>query len=173
MVPLPQDLLQYIPDYRVVICVSCRYAVQPNAISRHLKEIHQILRSNRRPFMQYVAKLHLDEPEIVIQSKVHKFPIPLLPVLDGLACKHRGCHHLCASVKRMKSHWVSTHGRLGQELFDWNHAPLQTFFRGNLLRYFTKSPPDIYCPKPILSFIHERDDRDNIIQVCHHRERYC
>jgi hypothetical protein len=137
--PQPAELLQYLPDYRAVVCVACQYAVQPNAISRHLKEIHRMQRSRRRPFMQYVSHLHLDKPHHVIQAKILKFPVPWLPVLDGLQCNDNGCFHLCASTKRMRMHWISDHGRSGQAILDWHSVPLQTFFRGNLLHYFTDS----------------------------------
>jgi len=138
----PAELLRYLPNYKVVVCSSCQYAVQPGAISRHLKDIHHIIRNHRRPFMQYVSKLDLDDPQNVIQStdRPHEFPIPLLPVQDGLMCKHEGCSHLCVSVKRMKSHWAAAHGRAGEPHQDWRSVPLQTFFRGNSLRYFTKWP---------------------------------
>jgi hypothetical protein len=100
--------------------------------------------------MEFVSKLHLDEAEDVIESKTHEFPVPLIPVQDGLKCESQGCFHLCVSEKRMKSHWLSVHGRPGQDILDWTPAPLQTFFRGNLLRYFTKDEPTkgppIYTP---------------------------
>lgn len=57
--------------------------------------------------MQYVSKLHLDEAEAVVDSKIHEFPVPLLPIQDGLKCESEGCFHLCVSEKRMKSHWLS------------------------------------------------------------------
>jgi hypothetical protein len=60
-------------------------------------------------------------------------------VHDGLQCIQEGCMHLCVSTKRMKGHWLSVHGRSGQIGFDWHPVALQTFFRGNLLRYFTNS----------------------------------
>lgn len=135
--PEPAELLQYLPLYRVVVCTSCEYAVQPNAIGRHLKDIHQIYRSRRRPFMQYVSSLGLDQPEVVIGSKIHEFPVPGLPVQDGVRCESQGCSFLCGSEKRMKCHWSSAHGRAAQEHIHWRPVPLQTFFRGNLLRYFT------------------------------------
>ena len=67
----------------------------------------------------------------------------LLPVHDGFVCESEGCGHLCMSVKRMRTHWLDVHGRSGLALLDWQPAKLQTFFRGNLLRYFTapKSRP--------------------------------
>ncbi|KFZ10144.1 hypothetical protein V501_05329 [Pseudogymnoascus sp. VKM F-4519 (FW-2642)] len=133
------ELLQYLPAYKVVICVTCRYAIQPNAIERHLKELHKFRRDHRRPFMQYISKLDLDLPDKVREIRNTEFPVPLLPVHDGLQCMHEGCMHLCVSTKRMKGHWLSVHGRSGQIDFDWHPVALQTFFRGNLLRYFTNS----------------------------------
>ncbi|RDW62487.1 hypothetical protein BP5796_10789 [Coleophoma crateriformis] len=115
--PQPDKLLEYLPDYRVVICVTCR---------------------------QYVSQFRLDQPQDVLQAKIRGFPVPLLPVLDGLQCKHEGCFHLCASAKRMRTHWTFEHGRSGRAIFDWHPVLLQTFFRGNLLRYFTN--PSANCP---------------------------
>jgi hypothetical protein len=40
----------------------------------------------------------------------------------------------------METHWTSQHGRKGYVHADWASAPLQSFFRGNMLRYFTSSP---------------------------------
>lgn len=133
------ELLQYLPAYKVVICATCRYAIQPNAIARHLKELHKFRRDHRRPFMQYISKLDLDSPDKVREIRNTEFPVPLLPVHEGLQCMHEGCMHLCVSAKRMKGHWLSVHGRSGQTDLDWHPVSLQTFFRGNLLRYFTNS----------------------------------
>jgi uncharacterized protein (DUF2225 family) len=64
--PAPAELLHYLPDYKVLVCTSCQYAVQPSAIQRHLKEIHEIKRGRRRPFTEYTNKLQLDSAETVI-----------------------------------------------------------------------------------------------------------
>ncbi|PMD43943.1 hypothetical protein L207DRAFT_525317 [Hyaloscypha variabilis F] len=135
--PLPADLLQYLSLYRVVICSSCKYAIQPQAIARHLKEIHHINRGHRRPYMQYISTLSLARVEDILDCKVKEFPVPLLPVQDGLACESEDCGYLCISAKRMRTHWLDQHGRSGQAFLDWQPVKLQTFFRGNLLRYFT------------------------------------
>ena len=136
----PSDLLQYLPEFKVVVCTSCQYALQPNAISRHLKDIHHILRSRRKPFMQYVSTLELNNPETVLRSTddLKAFPVPLLPVQDGWKCNHRDCSHMCVTEKRMQHHWTVEHDRPGRPQSDWSSAPLQTFFRGNSLRYFTR-----------------------------------
>ncbi|XRM39978.1 hypothetical protein ABZX51_003305 [Aspergillus tubingensis] len=136
--PDPSQLLHYLPDYEVVICSTCRYAVQPHGILRHLKEIHRILRGRRRKYSHYVASLCLREPnDVVPPSGADKFPVPHLPVEPGLRCQAAGCMYLCASNKRMQSHWRTVHGRKGDCTTDWRPVPLQTFFRGNHLRYFT------------------------------------
>ncbi|KAH8660799.1 hypothetical protein BGZ60DRAFT_456111 [Tricladium varicosporioides] len=144
----PQQLLHYLPTYKVVICSACQYAIQPAAIARHLKEIHNIQRSNRKPYMHYISSFELDEAEKVRCLEPIEFPVPELPVQDGLRCEHPQCRHLCVSTKRMKSHWSVEHERLGQAIFDWQPVPLQTFFRGNLLRYFTD--PRYNKPQEIL-----------------------
>lgn len=89
--------------------------------------------------MSYVSTLDLATPEQVIQThvKLKVFPVPELPVIEGLMCTYDGCGHLCASGKRMKSHWLAVHGVAARVGLDWKAVKLQTFFRGNLLRYFT------------------------------------
>ena len=89
--------------------------------------------------MSYVSTLDLATPEQVIQTqtKLNVFPVPELPVVEGLMCTYDGCGHLCASGKRMKSHWLAVHGVAARAGLDWKAVKLQTFFRGNLLRYFT------------------------------------
>ena len=138
--PLPEELLQYLPLYRVVVCTSCRYAIQPKAIARHLKEIHRIKSSDRQPFMQHLKKFELADHELVTQYVPEEFPVPLLPVQSGLQCRSEDCAYLCVTEKRMKHHWLSVHERQGLAACDWRPVSLQTFFRGNLLRYFTGTP---------------------------------
>ncbi|KAJ6447299.1 Mir1 [Purpureocillium lavendulum] len=137
----PEDLLRYNASYSVLICTDCGYAIQPSGIGRHLKEKHQIYRSRRRPFLEYASQFNLAKPEEVAETAVAEFPVPLLPVLDGLRCRGVdddgcSCGHLCVSTKRMQQHWLAAHGRHGT-IADWHPVPLQTFFRGNELRYFT------------------------------------
>ncbi|KGO73178.1 Protein of unknown function DUF3505 [Penicillium italicum] len=134
----PSDLLQYLPTYQVLICLRCRYAIQPGAVGRHLKEIHEFHRSSRQAFIKYASEFKLAQPNDVVSPDADQFPVPLLPVQGGMACCHDGCSYLCATTKRMKQHWRLTHqtpAAKGNSL--WKAVPLQTFFRGNALRYFT------------------------------------
>ena len=143
LTPPPESLLQYLSAYKVVVCTSCKYAIQPKAIARHLKEIHRIKLADRQPYMQYVESFELAEHEIVMQYQPSDFPVPLLPVQSGLQCTSEDCTYLCKTEKRMKHHWLSVHGRHGVAANNWRTVPLQTFFKGNLLRYFTSTPTEM------------------------------
>ncbi|KAL3459175.1 hypothetical protein BJX64DRAFT_206625 [Aspergillus heterothallicus] len=134
----PSELFKYLPEYGVVICTACRYAVQPQAIARHLKEIHRILRSNRRKYNAYVADFCLRQPQDIVPPKDPLyFPVPYLPVEPGFRCNAPKCEYMCVSCKRMEGHWRSDHGTKALPHRDFQPVPLQTFFRGNLLKYFT------------------------------------
>ncbi|KAI3573691.1 hypothetical protein IWW34DRAFT_754328 [Fusarium oxysporum f. sp. albedinis] len=138
--PLRQSqLLFYHSKYRVLLCKECRYAIQPSAISRHLKELHRIYRSDRQGLMEYAQSLDLADPAHVVLPKPHEAPVPFLPVESGLACGARDCGHLCVTVKRMKHHWAAVHSDLISTAPRWRPVDLQTFFRGNQLRYFIVS----------------------------------
>ncbi len=132
----PSQLLQYLPIHRVLICKECRYAIQPSAISRHLKELHSIYRVDRQEFMEYAQSLDLTNPRNVVLPEPYEAPVPFLPTASGLACGASGCGHLCITVKRMKRHWATVHSDVVADAAQWRPVDLQTFFRGNQLRYF-------------------------------------
>ncbi|KAH6666064.1 hypothetical protein B0J14DRAFT_605216 [Halenospora varia] len=143
-----ENLLHYLPQHKVLICKKCRYAIQPSAISRHLKDLHHIYRSERKQLLEYAKALPLADPREVILPSPYEPSIDLLPTESGLACSAEGCAHLCVTVKRMKSHWVTAHRDVVGNVLQWRPVTLQTFFRGNQLRYFvidstplTKSEP--------------------------------
>ena len=135
---LAQQMLDYLPEYRVVRCVVCRYAVPPSALSRHMKDLHHVYRGKRRALLDYAETLDLAEPEDLVLPEPQEPPIPAIPVEDGVACNW--CKYLSVTTKRMKRHWVTVHERRGIEGKHWRPVKLQTFFRGNNLRYFIVTP---------------------------------
>ena len=135
---LAPQMLDYLPEYRVVRCVECRYAVPPSALSRHMKDLHHVYRGKRRALLDYAETLDLADPEDLVLPEPHEPPIPSIPVEDGVACNW--CKYLSVTTKRMKRHWVTVHERRGIEGKHWRPVQLQTFFRGNNLRYFIVTP---------------------------------
>ncbi|KIW18931.1 hypothetical protein PV08_03220 [Exophiala spinifera] len=132
----PAELLYHSRRYRVVICTVCNYAVPRPGIAWHLKEMHSMSPSDRKPYLDFVAGLDICPPNQVVPPTVEEFPVPQLPVLDGLQCTSSGCNYLCTSEKRLKNHFTNTH-KSEQQAF--RRVPVQTFFRGNKLSYFTGS----------------------------------
>lgn len=132
------DLFHYLEAHQVLICISCRYAVQPTAIIRHLKDIHHLSSNKRRQLVKYKDTLRLKNPEDVHPPFPQDFPVPYLPIEKGWQCQFAGCDYLCVSKKRMETHWPAEHGRKGVSTRDWSSTSVQTFFRGNMLKYFSK-----------------------------------
>ncbi|OAG00849.1 uncharacterized protein CC84DRAFT_1262938 [Paraphaeosphaeria sporulosa] len=133
------DLLEYNPDYGVLICRECEYAIQKSAVQSHLLR-HKIYRAERQTLLSEIARFELREPDDVDLPDPTTRPIAALPILDGYFCLHDGCRNLCASVKRMRRHWADVHG--GAENFGSmaREIKMQTFFRGTKIRYFEVSP---------------------------------
>ncbi|KAN0098291.1 Protein of unknown function (DUF3505) domain containing protein [Hyaloscypha variabilis] len=144
--PALSELLQYLPAHKVLICKECRYAIQPSAISRHLKDLHHIYRSDRKQLIEYTTGLDLAQPGDVVLPPPHEAPVPFLPTESGLVCAREGCNHLCVTTKRMKSHWATAHKDIVGGGSQWHPVILQTFFKGNQLKYFIVSPPS--TPEP-------------------------
>ncbi|KAG4440421.1 hypothetical protein IFR05_004114 [Cadophora sp. M221] len=153
IVPTPRQsrLLTYLPTHQVLICKDCRYAIQPSAISRHLKELHGICRSDREEFMAYTRSLNLANPKDVPLPKSDAPPVPFLPTHRGFACGLSGCLHLCVTIKRMKRHWAHAHNGVMINGGRWRPVVLQTFFRGNQLRYFAVRELTSPAPTPTLA----------------------
>ena len=133
-------LLIHLPDYGVVICKVCRFAIQPSALSSHLQN-HHILRSERRGILDQLCSLRLYPPERVGVPASDSRRVPDLPVLSGFKCDAAACSYACTSVKRMCQHWSEVHGEPNSKAIQYRGARLQTFFRGNKIRYFEVEGP--------------------------------
>lgn len=133
-------LLKHLPQYGVVVCRQCRFAVQPSALSSHLQN-HGILRSERRRILDQLSQLHLLNPDQVPVPASNDPPLPDLPVLNGYKCRALLCNYTCTSSKRMSQHWSEIHQQPNSRLVSQRAAKLQTFFRGNKIRYFEVSGP--------------------------------
>lgn len=125
------DLLVHIPEYGVAVCSECQYAVQPTALSKHLLR-HGVYRNERQAQLARFQNVSLLEPEDVLPP-LGVESIPHLPLYEGRRCMANRCAYTCISEKRMRQHWREQHR---DQQFADRPAFLQTFFRGNKLRYF-------------------------------------
>lgn len=133
----PQDLLVYDARYRVLICRECQYAIQKSALQSHLLR-HKIYREERQRLLFSISQLDLCEPHDVSLPAPTSPPIQHLTLLAGYRCLVDACNNLCSSTKRMRQHQSKEHGF--SDSFDFGSSTrsiqLQTFFRGNKIRYF-------------------------------------
>lgn len=158
------DLLEYNPQYRLLICRECQYAIQKNALESHLLR-HKIYRADRQRLLSSIAKLDLLEPLQVPLPAPTSPPVDALPLLSGYRCTAAGCRHLTASSKRMKRHWSEIHGLAGSVPLSPSLArsvKLQTFFRGTKVRYFEVASPMV----PLVDTDDDGDDGDDDHERC-------
>jgi hypothetical protein len=137
----PNDLLEYVPQYAVLICRECRYAIQKGALQSHLLR-HKVYREQRQRLLSSIAQLNLLEPHQVPLPTPGSLQIDALPIISGYGCTADGCKTLCASIKRMRRHRSEIHGRSGTDDFSdiARSVTLQTFFRGTKIQYFEVTP---------------------------------
>ncbi|KIW95463.1 uncharacterized protein Z519_04048 [Cladophialophora bantiana CBS 173.52] len=130
-------LLTYMPDYGLVICKRCEFAIQPQAISSHLLR-HRIYRGERQELLERIGRLKLLDPAEVPKPPPDISPLPYLQVSDGYRCKFPACDHLYISEKRMSQHLHGSHKELSAINIEIQarRVRLQTFFKGNKIRYF-------------------------------------
>jgi hypothetical protein len=105
------DPVQYLPEYQVLICKSCRHALQPDHIATHFRsKEHRMSREESRRMAAACRQWPLLDSytqPIMPTSVVH--PIDHLPIFrDGLACQH--CRYVCRSKEVMKRHQRRDHG---------------------------------------------------------------
>ncbi|KAF2163627.1 hypothetical protein M409DRAFT_26234 [Zasmidium cellare ATCC 36951] len=141
-------LLQHYEAFGVIICRPCQFAIQPSALASHLLK-HQIYRNERRKLMARLSHLELREPADVPKPEPLSKPIPELRILKGRRCLSPGCGYLCTSDKRMSQHWSDLHGERESRNVLAQFAWLQTFFKGNKIRYFEVSAPQENALSPI------------------------
>jgi Orsellinic acid/F9775 biosynthesis cluster protein D len=133
-------LLEYDAKHCVLICRECQYAIQKSAVNSHLLR-HKIYRGEKRRLLASIAQLELLEPDDVRLPPKGSPPVDGLPVISGYSCTATDCESLYGSDKRMRRHWSEIHGFSDPPSSFSRPVNLQTFFRGNKLRYFEVVPP--------------------------------
>lgn len=156
--PHVEDLLCYLPSYKVLICKDCHFAIQPSALSSHLLR-HGFYRGNRKKLTKDLSQLDLAEPEDVPVPDKGDEAIGELPVAEGFICEYGSdedgagaCGHACMAEKRMAAHWREVHDRHHVSEVRARRARLQTFFRGSKTRYFEveRGRPVADVERPVL-----------------------
>jgi Orsellinic acid/F9775 biosynthesis cluster protein D len=162
------DPFHYYAEYRVLVCKSCQYAVQPAYIATHLRsKQHKLPRSQGEEIVGKYKNVQLADPrrEQVIPTTV-VMPIEHLPIYrDGLACKH--CKFIGRSRDWMLRHQREVHGmKIGRgrhtDQVEWTTVWCQQFFTGVGRCFFqvqnTYRPANSEVRPTLLQLIHQQLD---------------
>ena len=119
---IDMDLLQFLPEYRVLICKPCRKGLLPGKLFSHFRKLHMAdsppLASIKsiRLLIDEVLPTHMDQPLLDPSKEPPLFPpadcdaLPWLPIHDGWGCNY--CHFVRKSVVDMRKHYNSAHARV-------------------------------------------------------------
>jgi hypothetical protein len=139
--PIPQALSHLIAlnaDYGVLICVNskCQRALEPGAISRHLRDAHKTAIELRKHVEQYIIGFPYTYSHTSVPLPPSGLaPQPVIPVVDGFVC--RDCPEKSVSPKAMREHGNKAHGKKrvpNEEIF--RAVRLQSWFGEKRERYW-------------------------------------
>ena len=90
--PIPQawsHLVALNVEFNVLICVNikCRYALQPSAVCRHLRDRHKTPRALQKQVEQYIKAFPFTYDHTSVQLPINgSAPQPIIPIVDGFVC---------------------------------------------------------------------------------------
>jgi Orsellinic acid/F9775 biosynthesis cluster protein D len=128
------DPFHYYAEYRVLVCKSCQYAVQPSRLITHLRSHqHKLTQQQSEDIANQYGDKQLADPclERIAPTTIVP-PIDYLPIYrDGLACNH--CQFVCRTCNWILRHQREVHnirvgrGRRPTQL-EWIPTWCQCFF---------------------------------------------
>jgi hypothetical protein len=111
--PIPEALDHIVAlnvEFGVLICLQCKYAVSPTAISRHLSDKHKTPIELRKQLDEYIRGFPFQYDYTSVQLPSNgSVPQPIIPVLDGHLCKD--CPYKTQSRDAMKKHGNKEHNK--------------------------------------------------------------
>lgn len=156
------DIFEYLPDYQILICKPCQYAVSPSRFVGHVWSRHRNVAGfqSKKEIVAALAMAKRDYlwknagSESISVPPAKSRPFPLLPIHKGYRCLR--CTHVCTSQKSISAHVNGEHADLrrsrGQHTLAqrqenqvhprWEATFCQRFFvSGPQSSYFCISPP--------------------------------
>lgn len=129
------------PD-QVLICISCKYALQPSGqtVSKHLWEKHSTSARDRVGLKGFVCRLALPDPNTIAKRSDYSPAHPYLLVQSGFACSQ--CEYHTTSQILLKRHLSQMHR---QKIFHpdandsqcWSEVKLQSWTQNGKRQFWT------------------------------------
>lgn len=141
--PIPEALAHLVGlnvEFSVLICMQCKYAVTPTAISRHLGDKHKTPGPLRKQLDEYIQEFPVQYDHSSVPKPGNgSAPQPIIPVLGGHLCKE--CPYKTQSRDALKKHGNKAHNKkrvADEELYHIVH--LQSWFDDRRARYWIVDP---------------------------------
>lgn len=133
-----ERLLKYLPQFKVLICIEHRYALQN--VERHLQDYHTGKAKEKREVLNQYAQFELANPQdIQLPDPLHEPIDELGKPLRALICEEEECEFITIHREAMRRHckvkhdWHSTRGQREY----WHEIWAQTFFIAGKQKYFS------------------------------------
>ena len=160
--PTLSSYISYLPNYHILICLSCQCCISPinDGIRLHFRGKHKsIPLKTRNEIIEYTESVSLANPKDVTLPLSDIVPIEGLEVFSGWRCKEKSvnnpseiCRECYTTEISMEKHYRDDHGWTASKGMTWTRQSFQTFFRGNLIKYF-----------PIITL--ENDESEHILPI--------
>jgi hypothetical protein len=118
------DVLEFLLEFRVIVCKLCQGAIRPSAVDTHLRRVHARCNSSpasekqTRKFTDEILPKLMETPlldprnEPVILPTIEQTPLPHLRIYDGFGCSY--CSLVSQAVHVMRNHYNITHALEGR-----------------------------------------------------------
>jgi Orsellinic acid/F9775 biosynthesis cluster protein D len=125
------DYVTYNAKYKVLICRYHQFAIPPDGILRHFRDMHKAIPiTTRKAIADYSKTLDLATLNEVATPNEPVQPVQELTVIRGFQCRYGGCSELRSTVTSMKQHCRETHGWAASTDVMWITQAFQTLFDG-------------------------------------------
>lgn len=134
-----EEYLQWLPEYRIIICLEHQYAVR--SVAHHLRIYHSGTDVVKKAVVALLASHDLHVPKDVPAPKPLGVPFPQLgDPLHAFICDEPECERISVSRDEIRKHCNKDHGWKSskEDREHWHPVWVQTFFKAaGLQRYFT------------------------------------
>ena len=127
--------------HQTLICRLHHYALSPDHITRHFRDLHKAIPlETRQKLIEYTKGLNLVDPKNVSVPQ-DMVPINGLTIHTGVKCDYEGCTKLLnGSIKSMEKHCQKEHEWIPANGIKWSEQKMQTFFTGFNMKYIHYVP---------------------------------
>ena len=134
----PDDYIQYVPEYQVLLCTHCKAAVKPGqGIENHFRSQHRLKGSLLRQIVDHCSALDIRDPDSISCPIDGSRPIVGLRRFDGFSCSR--CRFMARARDSMTRHFRLAGHEVREGEPQWTRECIQTWQGNTSARYWVVS----------------------------------